>query len=49
MYRVIYQFGTTEVASVRLHDTHAEAQDEAWSEEAAGENADAVWIEEVSS
>jgi len=47
MYRVIYQFGTTEVESIRTYDTREEAQDEA---DAASEpGLDLAWVEPVSS
>ena len=48
MYRVIYQFGTTEVASLWTHDTTGEAWNEALAA-ADDEGLDDAWIEEVPS
>jgi hypothetical protein len=42
-YRVIYRFGSTEVPSMREHDTREEAQAEA--DAADDEGLDETWIE----
>ena len=46
-YRVIYAFGATEVAGIRLYDTREEAQAEADAADDPG--LDLAWVEEVPS
>ncbi len=45
MYRVIYRFGNTEVASIRTYEDLGEAEAEARA--AGDENADEAWVEKA--
>jgi hypothetical protein len=44
MYRVIYKFGSTEVAGIRTYDTREEADAEASAADDPGLNL--AWVEE---